>query len=277
MRGPWQLVALVALVALAACGSITPGSRADVVTTDDAGETPSLNAGGGPRGVRGAAGTPNVSGASDGGLDAMVGVADAGGRALADAARDADEPADATGTARDAASADAHGDAPRDADAASPAKDGGVRADAVTVEVGGTSSCLSALALDRTCGKDDDCVIVSRRSSCCGAVRVLGLNAGARAAFELLETTCEATFGPCLCAAGPSTTDDGSTLGAGDTAAVVCAGKLCTTYVDACGKPCPSGMTCQTCTSNQSGKGMMGMGKAVAACGMVAPSCPGSD
>jgi len=256
MLSRWQILGLVAI---AGCGSVT-------LAPPDGGEPPNppsppsetlvpARSGGPGRGAVQVS-TPDDVRAADAGASGEAGaIEDAG--AASDGRVAVDARAGGEGGQGDASSADAR-----------PQLDAGTAADAHADGAADAraTSCVSLLSLDRACAKDDDCAVVTRRTSCCGPRRAVGINKTAKPAFDPLEKACEATFGLCLCAPGPVVTDDGSTLTGG--AKVACVNGACTSYVGACGKPCTGGATCQACT---------GGGKASFSCTATARPCGGGN
>lgn len=108
-------------------------------------------------------------------------------------------------------------------------------------------------AFSKSCTIKSDCVVVTHMIDCCGSMVSLGINSAEEATFTVEEQKCAATYPACGCPSQPTKTEDGSSLGFGGgttTAAVDCLGGTCTTYVEACGKPCAAGSTCQSCTIN---------------------------
>jgi hypothetical protein len=114
---------------------------------------------------------------------------------------------------------------------------------------GGTGACQAALALDRSCATDSDCVAVSHTSNCCGQEQIIGLRATEQARFAMLEAQCDPTYPACGCAAQQPFVDDGSQVRFQGTAGVACLQGKCTTFVPECGHPCATGTICFSCTS----------------------------
>jgi hypothetical protein len=112
---------------------------------------------------------------------------------------------------------------------------------------GGSAACQQIATLDQTCTTDGDCVAVLHTTSCCGSASWLGLRATESQRFATLESACDRTYPACGCAAGAPTTDDGSTIAFGGSAAVTCQGGVCKTYSPACGQPCAAGKSCLSC------------------------------
>lgn len=88
--------------------------------------------------------------------------------------------------------------------------------------------CEPFPSFDRGCARAEDCSVGFHQTDCCGTVRALGLAERVRAAFSELEVRCRAEYPDCMCAAGPTTADDGSTA-ASDMPAVACLAGTCTT------------------------------------------------
>jgi hypothetical protein len=114
---------------------------------------------------------------------------------------------------------------------------------------GGSTACQQIATLDQSCATDADCVAVLHTTSCCGSASWLGLRATESQRFSTLESACDRTYPACGCAAGPPTTDDGSALAFGGTAAVSCQAGVCRTFSGACGHPCEAGRSCLDCGS----------------------------
>jgi len=116
----------------------------------------------------------------------------------------------------------------------------------------GAAACQMALAVDRSCTTATDCVVVSHTSSCCGSSQAIGIRNSAQTTFQMLEAQCDASYPACGRAAGPPTVDDGSQIMFNGTAGLDCVQGKCTTFVPACGGPCPTGKVCFSCSNHAS-------------------------
>jgi hypothetical protein len=112
---------------------------------------------------------------------------------------------------------------------------------------GGTNACQEAVAVDRKCTIDTDCVAVIHTTNCCGAAVWLGINASLAEHFLTLEKACDANYPACGCAAGQPVADDGSFIPFGEAAGVTCAAGTCKTFSQLCGHACDNARTCLTC------------------------------
>ncbi|MCA9664863.1 MAG: hypothetical protein KC503_04720 [Myxococcales bacterium] len=101
----------------------------------------------------------------------------------------------------------------------------------------------------RSCTSASDCVAVSHTINCCGSAITIGINKADKAAFEAAEKTCAASWPGCGCPSGPTMLDDGSSVLGASPVGVTCEGGRCTTYVEACGKPCPAAEQCYGCAN----------------------------
>jgi hypothetical protein len=121
---------------------------------------------------------------------------------------------------------------------------GGVGA---TGGTGGASACQEAVAVDRKCTLDSECVAVMHTTNCCGAAIWLGINTSAADHFSSLEKMCDASYPACGCAAGQPVAEDGSLIPFGEAAGVTCAAGTCKTFSELCGHSCDKARTCLTC------------------------------
>jgi hypothetical protein len=112
---------------------------------------------------------------------------------------------------------------------------------------GGANACQEAVAVDRKCTNDTDCVAVMHTTNCCGAAVWLGINASVAEHFSALEKLCDASYPACGCAAGPPVADDGSIIPLGEAAGVTCDAGTCKTFSQLCGHACDNARTCLTC------------------------------
>jgi hypothetical protein len=110
-----------------------------------------------------------------------------------------------------------------------------------------TSACQDALAVDRRCITDADCVAVMHEINCCGAESWIGISASAAVRFASLEKVCDAGYPKCLCATGAPVAEDGSVVPFGQAAGVTCAAGACRTFSPLCGHPCDKARSCLTC------------------------------
>lgn len=83
-------------------------------------------------------------------------------------------------------------------------------------------------SFERGCARAEDCSVGVHQIDCCGTHRALGIAERARARFSELEVECRRSFPDCMCAAGPTLADDGSTA-ASDMPAVACLEGRCVT------------------------------------------------
>src|SRR5262249_11046474 len=102
---------------------------------------------------------------------------------------------------------------------------------------GGKTDCERVEMLDRSCTATPDCIAVLHTTDCCGSASWIGIRSTDKARFTGLESVCDASYPGCGCASGAPTTDDGSSLGFGTTAGVICAAGVCSTFSPACGGP----------------------------------------
>jgi hypothetical protein len=117
---------------------------------------------------------------------------------------------------------------------------------------GGSSACQAVLELDRSCASSADCVAASHTINCCGQEQIIGLRATEQTRFTMLEARCDPTYPACGCAAQQPLVDDGSRVQFQATAGVTCVQGKCTTFVPACGQPCPAGTSCFSCQDHGS-------------------------
>jgi len=77
--------------------------------------------------------------------------------------------------------------------------------------------CMNAMgAIDaslKACQSDADCVIKSEEINCCGSTEYVGINKSSASQFDVCEAAWAAHFPGCGCPEGPSTTEDGMTVG----------------------------------------------------------------
>lgn len=88
-------------------------------------------------------------------------------------------------------------------------------------------SCLDRFpSFDRACEVPEDCSLGVHRIDCCGTSRAIGIAERDRARFSELEAACRRELGECMCRAGPTVADDGSTAFS-DMPAVACLAGTC--------------------------------------------------
>jgi hypothetical protein len=114
--------------------------------------------------------------------------------------------------------------------------------------------CSFVPTIDRSCTVDADCLAFTHTTNCCGSAVWVGVHASEKDRFAALEAACDRTYPACGCASGPPTTDDGSIVRFGSTAAgVSCQGGTCKTFSKACGHPCDAGRSCTSCMTPDAG------------------------
>jgi hypothetical protein len=120
----------------------------------------------------------------------------------------------------------------------------------------GASACQDAVAVERKCTLDADCVAVKHTTNCCGSAIWIGIRASAAQHFSSLEQVCDASYPACGCAAGQPVAEDGSLLQVGEASGVACAAGVCKTFSQLCGHACDVGRTCAMCGAKTVEKSM---------------------
>jgi len=235
MRPEWKVFAVSMVMAAACGGTDTKGNTAGPSSGNSAATTGNTAGGTGTTGSTTGTGADAAGGNNGGGSGA---VATGGPMSTGGSGRsrqpDAGAKIDGTGGAEADASDDGGGMVGR-GEAGSRCGDSN--------DAGG-SACEQALAVDRSCMADTDCVAVNHQTDYMGQVRLLGIRSSEMAHFATLEKLCHAML--------PSfnlpaiTADDGSLVD-GSARAVTCQAGICTTFSPACGHACPCGHVCITC------------------------------
>jgi hypothetical protein len=190
------------------------------MTGDDGSTSTSGTAGGGGGSVGGTTGAAGQAGTGAGGAGGGTGGSDGG--------------AGAGGVTGSAGSGGAGGT-------------GGAAGAGGAGAAGSGAACQEAVAVDRKCAVDSECVAVMHTTNCCGAAIWIGINTSAAEHFSSLEKMCDAGYPACGCAAGPPVAEDGSLIPFGEAAAVTCAAGTCKTFSQLCGHACDTARTCLTC------------------------------
>lgn len=100
-------------------------------------------------------------------------------------------------------------------------------------------------SFSRACDNQADCVVVEHQINCCGTRLATGLRRDVRAAFEVAEASCRASYPACGCAELAIRADDGTTASGSAQARVDClAGSCATTFVSAGGSCASGGAAC---------------------------------
>ncbi|MBM4389220.1 MAG: hypothetical protein FJ088_15900, partial [Deltaproteobacteria bacterium] len=84
---------------------------------------------------------------------------------------------------------------------------------------------------DKSCEKDEDCVLVYHQINCCGTLVAWGLNAFEKTAFEYAESVCQSQYPPCGCAQAPTMAEDLNTAFSEEDFSVKCTQEKCRSYV----------------------------------------------
>ena len=100
-----------------------------------------------------------------------------------------------------------------------------------------TAACQEAVAVDRGCTLDSECVAVMHTTNCCGSAAWIGINTSAAQHFSSLEKTCDAGYPPCGCAAVPPVADEGSAIPLDQPAGVTCTAGTCKTFSQCAAMP----------------------------------------
>lgn len=146
-------------------------------------------------------------------------------------------PGDA-GTNMDAGSSTDAGSSGDDAGNASDGggtDDGGAGDDAAPGDGGNAGACDFFDGLERGCGTDMNCGVVTHQVDCCGTEIARGVNHAEVTRFGMLEPACRASYPACGCAAQPTMTDSGEVVTDPGSVQVACVAQgpenVCMTYV----------------------------------------------